>query len=424
MIDDDWVMGALAAQDYYQPTTADPWKKLDDAQLERRIVPDSGMAFGTTTPQEEVYVAPRKAEAAIGALVPQSPLEWSLAGLGPIGKVAGKAGKIGALAAGAYGELTGEAEAGPLGKIANAIKAYHSSPHTFDKFDISRIGTGEGAQVYGHGLYFAENPAVSGQGGQYWNDFRHRFSGNEGKAAELLQQHGFDRNKALKVLNEEIEQAKALPTDRMFNEVAKQSHIDQLLARQRLLESDKPVGPRTYEVDIKADPKHMLDWDKKFTAPELEKFAAKFDAVSPPTRNLLEEWAYRNQQRGMPLPAGEDIVRELKGVGTNAKNFSRTLNEAGIPGIKYLDEGSRTLPRQIQASQQVLANPRLVGAHDASVAKLAELETKRPTSNYVIFDPKIIDIRKMYGVGGLGAGLGAAYGMGDIARQDQYGERL
>ena len=29
--------------------------------------------------------------------------------------------------------------------------------------------------MYGHGLYFAENPAVSGQGGQYWQQFKNRF---------------------------------------------------------------------------------------------------------------------------------------------------------------------------------------------------------------------------------------------------------
>ena len=27
-------------------------------------------------------------------------------------------------------------------------------------------------------------------------------------------------------------------------------------------ESGKPVGPRTYEVNINADPAHFLDWDK------------------------------------------------------------------------------------------------------------------------------------------------------------------
>lgn len=38
---------------------------------------------------------------------------------------------------------------------------YHGSPHKFDKFDVSKIGTGEGAQAYGHGLYFAESPEVA-----------------------------------------------------------------------------------------------------------------------------------------------------------------------------------------------------------------------------------------------------------------------
>jgi len=42
-----------------------------------------------------------------------------------------------------------------------ALTAYHGSPHKFSKFDASKIGTGEGAQVYGHGLYFAESPGVA-----------------------------------------------------------------------------------------------------------------------------------------------------------------------------------------------------------------------------------------------------------------------
>jgi hypothetical protein len=41
------------------------------------------------------------------------------------------------------------------------ITAFHGSPHKFNKFDMSKIGTGEGAQAYGHGLYFAENPGVA-----------------------------------------------------------------------------------------------------------------------------------------------------------------------------------------------------------------------------------------------------------------------
>jgi hypothetical protein len=44
---------------------------------------------------------------------------------------------------------------------SQGIRAYHGSPHDFDRFDLNKIGTGEGAQAYGHGLYFAENEGVA-----------------------------------------------------------------------------------------------------------------------------------------------------------------------------------------------------------------------------------------------------------------------
>lgn len=39
--------------------------------------------------------------------------------------------------------------------------AYHGSPHKFDEFSLDAIGTGEGAQAHGWGLYFAGNKDVS-----------------------------------------------------------------------------------------------------------------------------------------------------------------------------------------------------------------------------------------------------------------------
>lgn len=39
--------------------------------------------------------------------------------------------------------------------------SFHGSGHDFEKFDASKIGTGEGAKAFGHGLYFAENPDVA-----------------------------------------------------------------------------------------------------------------------------------------------------------------------------------------------------------------------------------------------------------------------
>lgn len=44
--------------------------------------------------------------------------------------------------------------------LRNVIPVGHASPHRFEQFSMDKIGTGEGAQVFGHGLYFAENPRV------------------------------------------------------------------------------------------------------------------------------------------------------------------------------------------------------------------------------------------------------------------------
>jgi hypothetical protein len=60
-------------------------------------------------------------------------------------------------------------EAGTLGRHLDEelngniqfMTAWHGSPHKFDKFDISKIGTGEGAQAYGAGLYFTDKESVA-----------------------------------------------------------------------------------------------------------------------------------------------------------------------------------------------------------------------------------------------------------------------
>lgn len=45
--------------------------------------------------------------------------------------------------------------------LAMVIDAWHGSPHTFDKFKLDAIGTGEGAQAYGHGLYFTDTKEIA-----------------------------------------------------------------------------------------------------------------------------------------------------------------------------------------------------------------------------------------------------------------------
>lgn len=162
------------------------------------------------------------------------------------------------------GGIAGTGEGGfALG--AGPIKAYHSSPHDFEKFDLSKIGTGEGNQAFGHGLYFAENPAVSDQGGMYWRQFVTKFKDPERTAARYLKGAGFDQEKAAELLRNRmsVDEAKVaelgLTGDNLALHNAYAAKQAQVLAR---LETGKPVGPRTYQVDINADPEHFLNWGK------------------------------------------------------------------------------------------------------------------------------------------------------------------
>lgn len=45
--------------------------------------------------------------------------------------------------------------------VTNAITAYHGSPHSFDKFSMDKIGTGEGAQDLGRGMYFYDDEGAA-----------------------------------------------------------------------------------------------------------------------------------------------------------------------------------------------------------------------------------------------------------------------
>ena len=93
-------------------------------------------------------------------------------GAGALGKLAAQgtmaAGRAGArLAERAVprimdrGGMGAEMLQGMSKNTVSPMDVYHGSPHKFDRFDASKIGTGEGAQAYGHGIYTAENPGIA-----------------------------------------------------------------------------------------------------------------------------------------------------------------------------------------------------------------------------------------------------------------------
>lgn len=259
---------------------------------------------------------------------------------------------------------------------AGPIRAYHGSPHDFDRFDLSKIGTGEGAQAYGHGLYFAEK---EGTARSYRDALAPQIAGETlgWRTHEFSPQARQAINASSGDIDAAIEAAQR-GASRGERGAAFYGPVAQELEQIKAIGRQKPGG-HMYEVNINADPAHFLDWDKVLSEqhPNVQAVATKL--AGPRMNDLLEAQKSYGITKPHQTLTGQELVdglAQLKGdtLGNLAMDHSlasNRLREAGIPGIKYLDQGSRA-------------------AGDGS-------------RNFVVFNDKIIDILRKYGVGSVAA---------------------
>lgn len=256
------------------------------------------------------------------------------------------------------------------------VEAYHGSPHEFDAFSMEKIGTGEGAQSYGHGLYFAENPEVAGQ-------YQKNLSGIDAY-------HVFDKEG--KKVDEFLDVGHAKRAAEFIGGTYKK------------LEGS---SGNQYRVRIHADKEQFLDWDKPF-AEQHPNVQAALEKLGLP-KDKLGKISGAGIHELLMNDAGAEIGKLNK-----APVVSKLLHEAGIPGIKYLDQGSRardTDPARLKQNVQnwteivakreerMAARGNETDAQDLAEAKrlLAEaIEFEKTgggqTHNLVLFDDSLIEI--------------------------------
>jgi hypothetical protein len=182
----------------------------------------------------------------------------------------------------------------------------------------------------------------------------------------------------------------------------------------------QPSKGKMYQVAIKTDPEHFLDWDKPLSEqPHVqEKLQQLSESGTAPMHKMIKEALSKD------LTTGETIAN-IAGKGEHTMS---ALREAGIPGIKYLDQASRFaanqsvphLQNQISQLEDMLkASPHREDIQGALAQRRAELKTAQSgTRNYVVFDDKMIDILKKYGLAGLIAGGAAHYSDRDGNRHE------
>lgn len=315
----------------------------------------------------------------------------------------GRAAKAAAVAGAALAPE--EAQAGVVDRALKAIRAYHGSPHKFDKFDISKIGTGEGAQAYGHGLYFAENPEVAHAYREALSPYG-RGDRPEDIAARVLHATRGDRDAALAELRNRA--------DTSLQAGGSYEGAQRLMEARNIVNTNPEVAGHMYEVDIHANPEHLIDWDKPIAnqpnvvrglnqyidemggeqalnhfskeleakrRAEEESFARLWEDDQP--LDLSDMMTYFNKNkysskealtdllrniRNDEEPIGAEFYRSLAPQEYDYKGATETARRLGIPGLKYFDRLSR-------------------GAGTGS-------------RNYVMFDPNLVDITRRYAKGG------------------------
>ena len=234
------------------------------------------------------------------------------------------------------------------------ITVYHGSPHKFAKFDSSKIGTGEGAQAYGHGLYLAESPEVAGS-------YKATLSGR-GDAAGAAAKHIPSR----KFTGEELaaihraatgDDPIELAARRLGYRAASLRDVDERALSQTIADVRDQAQGSIYKVDLPDSAvARMLDWDKPLSqqAPEVRK---AFEPLVAPIRKVEaqasgSEWGDLAAPRNYD-PTGRELLQLLStDKSMTPQNFlaggvgpasSARAREMGIPGIRYLDGGSRGL---------------------------------------------------------------------------------
>ena len=276
-----------------------------------------------------------------------------------------------------YGPKT-KALAGKMAEAYNPIgmTTWHGSPHIFQKFDMSKLGTGEGAQAYGSGMYVAQNPTVA-------KEYKEKLS-STGSAKNLASKFGgvdegiAEAQRRIAHYQDLIANGGGGAMDRAksFLQISEKNLNDLTAMKQGLPENTGSL----YKVDLPdTHIRRMLDWD----APIKEQPVV--------VRNLAKSLGIDMNDLGGDL---------LAKVGKDEAG-RKIMQDAGIRGVKYLDERSRFSPHEVSiavkgkpyASNQFLTKEQADKYIAEKKAEGFETAYKNVgTKNFVVFDPSHMTI--------------------------------
>ena len=322
-------------------------------------------------------------------------------------------------------------------KLHEIDNLYHGSNKDFDEFSDDAIGGGQGAQMMGHGHYFSSSEDRADEFrafGLKRDEEYETFLQNEYEKADQMQDYGrMDMLERLmggfrpKDLDEIAadpdyddavrESAKELAqTVRDMNpNIGKMYQVetpniteDEIIDFDARLEDQPPIVQEFFanqpmppnqmtqenpmygfmntikdqgdmqiqrlNAKMKYNVKQREELDKsliaKLTRGEIDFNSPEEKQIKQQINSLQNQYEDLLKQRSQTMVGSNQQVMQTQGFSPVKKEATRQLLEGGIKGVKYLDQNANPLPGS----------------------------NKKGVTNYVIFDGRLIDIAKKYGV--------------------------
>lgn len=213
-----------------------------------------------------------------------------------------------------------------------SIRTYHGTGASFDKFDFSHMGEGEGSQAFGWGGYVTNSKEIAedytrrakkrkNNGGfEFVTDLS---ASNKDMVRHYINKYK-DVDKGLDAMRKDLSSAlEMFPDDDDLKE------LSNILAKKNEEIAVPDDIAYLYDVDIPDDNGAYLDWENKLKKSHLNKVNKELVRIGKEPIETIYPSRVDGKVRG------QDLYDELSSMLGSKEAASKLLSDAGFVGIKY-----------------------------------------------------------------------------------------